>query len=102
MVKPHFGKVLFSGPSRRRGLLRDEVSQGSTSPLKSTALLLRVVWWTAALGQALGQSALGQALGQSALGQALGHALGHLHWAKHWAICIGPSRVVYHAGRLGR
>ncbi len=36
--KHYFGKLRFSSPSRRRELLRDEVSQGSTSPLKSTPL----------------------------------------------------------------
>ena len=37
MGKRYFGKVRFSSPSRRRELLRVEVSQGSTSPLKSFA-----------------------------------------------------------------
>ena len=38
MGKRYFGKVRFSSPVRRGELLRGEVSQRSTSPLKSTAL----------------------------------------------------------------
>ena len=38
MGKQHFVTMAFSSPVRRGELLRGEVSQGSTSPLKSLVL----------------------------------------------------------------